>query len=111
MIDELTDLELQSAEMSLSSISIKLKERVTFLNGRDQSNLDEQEKVFLNCQIASFSSKLNPTLETLKWISGEIAMRKAGASEEQWEIIDRLRFLCGEDQEDLVAVSSPDNQE
>lgn len=53
-MEELTDLELQSAEMSLSSISIKLKERVTFLDGRDQSNLDEQETALLIFRFPAF---------------------------------------------------------
>jgi hypothetical protein len=99
MIDELTDLELQTAEMSLTSILVKLKERVTFFNQRDTSTLDEQEKIFLSFQISSFSSKLNSTSEALKWISREIAMRKAEEFEEQWGIIYRLKFLCGEEEE------------
>ncbi|MBD1824405.1 hypothetical protein H6F51_18195 [Cyanobacteria bacterium FACHB-DQ100] len=100
-MDELTDLELQTAEMSLTSISVKLKERLTFLNNRDVSILDEQEIAFLNFQISSLSSKFNSISATLNWISREIAMRKTGQFEEQWEIIDRLRVLCGEtDEED-----------
>lgn len=98
-MDELTDLELQSAEMSLNSISVKLRERLDFLNKRGTLATNDQEKVFLYCEVTGISSKLNSTLETARWISREIGLRKSEVDQEYCEVIDRLKILCGDYEE------------